>query len=309
MIGHNDSGDTNRVFKMNLNADLIEEVYIPEAIHIDWEDVATDAYQDHLYIGDFGSNNFNFDRYERKIIKVEINSLFEPVNVREINFSFEDYSISPSHLNFDCEAMLIHEENIVLFTKNHGSSGYSKVYKLNITDSLQMAMLVDSFQTTYKVTGADIFLERVAVLTEGSIILGTINGSEQIIWDDPINLPFAKYEAITYLNKDEVLIARDGESQELLIVSIKKPIEPEFEEIYFNSDGNLVIAMNPDFAEPINKFSLHSLSGQLLWSSEVNDCCQYYTFQTNHLSSQSMILEISTAVKRRYRKIIAVKTN
>ena len=51
---HNDSGDTARLFMIDLTGRLLEERPIPNATNADWEDVATDG--DTIWIDDAGNN-------------------------------------------------------------------------------------------------------------------------------------------------------------------------------------------------------------------------------------------------------------
>ena len=52
---HNDSGDTPRIFAISAEGELVAEVAVEDADHLDWEDIAVDD-SGHLYVGDFGNN-------------------------------------------------------------------------------------------------------------------------------------------------------------------------------------------------------------------------------------------------------------
>lgn len=56
---HNDSGDTARLFRVGLDGSDGGVVDVPQATHIDWEDIATLRWQGEpaLLIGDIGDNN------------------------------------------------------------------------------------------------------------------------------------------------------------------------------------------------------------------------------------------------------------
>ena len=55
---HNDSGDRARLFRVGLDGSDLGEVAVPEAVAIDWEDIATFSWQGTpaLLIGDVGDN-------------------------------------------------------------------------------------------------------------------------------------------------------------------------------------------------------------------------------------------------------------
>lgn len=98
----------------------------------DWEAIESDG--ENLYIGDFGNNRGN--RKDLKIIKLSLDSLKNRVNFTNIPlkqridckslkgeiiaFSYTDqkeFNIRRLH-NFDCEAMVIRDTSILLFSKN-----------------------------------------------------------------------------------------------------------------------------------------------------------------------------------------------
>ena len=162
MYSHNDSGDSSVFFNIYPSSNAIP-YYYPEIDHLDWEDIAMSNDNKTIYIGDTGSNNYFFEREFRTIYKIEFENGEPSDSVKTLVFDLEGYSETTNHFNFDCEAILSKDTNIYLFTKNYGSSGYSKIYRINNFDTLQTAVLLDSFLTSYRVTGADIYLDEIAI--------------------------------------------------------------------------------------------------------------------------------------------------
>ncbi len=120
---HVDSGGSNEIYKLSLSDfSILATVSLPGTTNNDWEDIAQD--NDYIYIGDFGNNN-NGNRTDLKIYRILKSSIsgtppFSPV-IDEINFSYTDQvDFTPqggNNTDFDCEAMIVTQNNIYLFTK------------------------------------------------------------------------------------------------------------------------------------------------------------------------------------------------
>jgi len=134
IITHNDSGDDANLYELDsLSGNLQRTINITNATNIDWEDITED--ENHLYIGDFGNNNGN--RTNLKIYKI-LKSDFKnnnAVTTEIISFSYEDqtdFTSRPNATNFDAEAIVFHENSLLIFTKNWIDLKTKKFYQIQI---------------------------------------------------------------------------------------------------------------------------------------------------------------------------------
>jgi len=153
LITHNDSGGTAQLFEMDTVSNTITRtVTISNATNVDWEDIAQDA--DYIYIGDFGNNDGT--RTDLKIYRVPKSEYDNNTTVTAelIDFSYNDQSsfTADSDTNFDCEAMVIKGDNILLFSKNHGNLECN-VYIMPKTIGTHTAVNSSSYDTEGFVTG------------------------------------------------------------------------------------------------------------------------------------------------------------
>jgi hypothetical protein len=116
----NDGGNTNQIFELNPQTGEVKRaIQVINATNTDWEDMAKN--ETHLFIGDFGNNTGN--RKDLKIWKIPLSDLASKTEVtaQEIRFHYPqqtDFSGSNSSHNFDCEALLVRDNQLHLFTKN-----------------------------------------------------------------------------------------------------------------------------------------------------------------------------------------------
>lgn len=155
---HNDSGDSARFFEIDTNGNLLRTIKLSGVKAVDIEDMTQDA-EGNLYFGDFGNNANN--RQDLCIYKIPGPDLLasDSVTPRIIRFSFEDqlqFPPPPEEQNFDCEAFFHHGGSLYLFSKNRGSSGYCKMYRIPDQEGYYTAALIDSFDTRTWITSADL---------------------------------------------------------------------------------------------------------------------------------------------------------
>ena len=164
----NDGGGDAVIFKIDtLSNTILQRVYLTGAVNKDWEDIAFDG--TYFYIGDFGNNN-NGARTDLKIYKFPISSIpphgGNPVvniaanEIEVINFMYADQpqppvATSTNNTKFDCEAMLIDNGQIHLFTKDWINSTTSH-YVINSTNAGNYILSPkETLATNYLVTAAD----------------------------------------------------------------------------------------------------------------------------------------------------------
>lgn len=151
---HNDDQDT-RLFGLEVSSgELARVIDLPGKDNIDWESISQD--EDWIYIGDFGNNTGS--RADLHILRVEKRSFDKPNPVIDtIWFSFSNQlSMEPvesGSTDFDCEAFIVANDRIYLFTKQWLSKGTS-IYTLPVIPGTYVAMLKDSIDIGGMITGA-----------------------------------------------------------------------------------------------------------------------------------------------------------
>ena len=114
---HNDDSNVN-IYKLNKSTgDITTTHNLSGVINIDWEEISQD--QNNIYIGEFG-NNVSGNRTNLKIYKFLKSTISNPI-IETINFSYSnqtDFTAqNVNNTDFDCEAFVVTENEILLFTK------------------------------------------------------------------------------------------------------------------------------------------------------------------------------------------------
>ena len=168
---HNDNTDTN-IYSLDTLDGKITQIYSLVGIkNRDWEEISQD--EEYIFLGDFGNNAGN--RRDLKIYRIAKNSLASRSAVIDsIEFSYSDqvnFSPGSNNTDFDCEAFVVAEDSIYLFTKQWISNRTS-VYALPKIPGIYIAHLKLSFDVNGLVTGAA-YLEskKIIVLSGYSISL------------------------------------------------------------------------------------------------------------------------------------------
>ena len=168
LVTHNDSRNPADLYFLESNGKSYSQ-HFPELVNHDWEE-ACYRFPD-LYVGDFGNNCncrqdlsvLHFVQYTDSTGKI----LFEFKN--KISFNYSDQTNFPpgkSNFNFDCEAMILQNNSLVLFSKNKSiqGTGFTKIYSLDLNQTSTTAHLLDSIFTKEAITAA-------AVSNSGDTIL------------------------------------------------------------------------------------------------------------------------------------------
>lgn len=139
---HNDDTD-NRLYSLDTaTGTILDSKVLSSTINKDWEEISQD--EQYIYVGDFG-NNSNGNRTDLHILRIEKNAflLNAPV-IDTIYFSYADQTnFTPTGANntdFDCEAFLVSNDSIYLFTKQWVSEK-TNIYVLPKTPGIHTAML------------------------------------------------------------------------------------------------------------------------------------------------------------------------
>jgi hypothetical protein len=164
----NDRGGTPVLYRIDtLTNTLLQRVILEDATNVDWEDISFDG--TYFYIGDFG-NNLNGARTNLKIYKFPISAVPDyasnPVatipaqQIEVINFTYSDQPQPPvaTALNtaqFDCEAMIVDNGKIHLFSKNWINNNCTHYIISSTNAGTYTAMPLEILTTNYLVSGAD----------------------------------------------------------------------------------------------------------------------------------------------------------
>lgn len=142
-------------------------VDIPFTSNVDWEEITQD--EEYIYIGDFG-NNSSGDRTDLRIYRFKKSEFDDIQNVDTIKFSYElqtDFSPQTGNeTNFDCEAFIVTENYIYLFTKEWLSKK-TTLYRLDKTPGEQTAIAIDSLDVDGFISGVSHFQDKKLITLVG----------------------------------------------------------------------------------------------------------------------------------------------
>ena len=164
---HNDNQDKNLYGLTNLGL-IQKKISLEKVINTEWEDISQDS--TYIYIGDFG-NNFKGNRTDLHILRIEKKSLFSnnPV-IDTISFSYSNQTnLSQKRSNstdFDCEAFVVSQDTIYLFTKQWNQKKTS-VYVLPKTPGQYVAQLKETLNVGGLITGATFSPSKKAIVLSG----------------------------------------------------------------------------------------------------------------------------------------------
>jgi hypothetical protein len=151
---HNDHFDTT-FYGLDLKGKIKKKINFPNLKSNDWEDISQDSL--YIYMGDFG-NNYRGNRKDLRILRIQKESFYtnNPV-IDTISFSYSDqknFSPLEQHTSdFDCEAFVVLQDNIYLFTKQWKKEKTS-VYALPKKPGTYIATLKETIDAQGLITGA-----------------------------------------------------------------------------------------------------------------------------------------------------------
>ena len=160
---HTDNANVPVIYSLDpYTGEVLETKYISGVSCIDWEDMAKSP--THLFIGDFG-NNATGSRTDMKIHRIKWEDIenedLDTVEARSISFGFNssyypEADASEDNTKFDCEAMLVMNDTIYLFTKNWRDTD-CYIYAIPNKANYEWNDLdpIDVVNLEYMVTGAD----------------------------------------------------------------------------------------------------------------------------------------------------------
>ena len=229
---HNDNSDTNLYALDSLYGRIIRNYQMRGIANTDWEEISQD--EDYVYIGDFGNNSGNRD--DLKIFRAGKNSILNNSAVYDsVCFTYADqvdFTPAAYDSDFDCEAFIVSEDSIFLFTKEWVSNQTS-VYSLPKSPGSYAAKRRSSWDVNGLITGA-VYLEdkRIIVLTGYSerlkpflFLLYDFEGHDFFSGNKrkiEVLLPYHQIEGIATTNGIKYFITNEYFSMEPLIKTRQK---------------------------------------------------------------------------------------
>jgi len=163
----NDDTD-NTIYGVDTNGVIQKKIALKNATNKDWEEIAQDS--SYFYIGDFG-NNVSGNRKDLRILRVEKISLEgKTQKIDTISFSYSNQTdftkIKSNTTNFDCEAFVVVNDSIYLFTKQWKQKR-TTVYVIPKTPGNYTAQLKDTFNVNGLITSATILPDKKLLALSG----------------------------------------------------------------------------------------------------------------------------------------------
>lgn len=172
LITINDSENDAFLFELDkTTGNSTRKVFVKNATNSDWEALAQS--NDYIFIGDIGNNagmRTNLQIY--RVLKIDFLQN-DTVFADTITYIYEDHPLvpqPPNGHNWDAEAMVFKNDSLFIFTKNWSNSK-TNLYKLPAKTGNHIAQKVDSLNTQFLVTGADI--KQSQILLTGYNLQGT----------------------------------------------------------------------------------------------------------------------------------------
>lgn len=206
---HNDDLDTT-LYGLDKNGKIKKKINLEKIKNNEWEDISQDSL--YFYLGDFG-NNITGARKNLHLLRIEKKSILTPTPVIDtIAFTYDNQiDFEPKKeantTDFDCEAFIVSNDSIYLFTKQWVSEK-TNVYRLPKDPGTQIAKYKETLDVEGLITGATILPQKKGVVLCGYsglmlpfvyLLYGYKNndfstGNKRRI---RISLPFHQIEAIT----------------------------------------------------------------------------------------------------------------
>ena len=168
LLTHNDNTDLKLYSLDSISGAVLETFAVTGTSNTDWEEIAQD--NQYIYIGDFG-NNSNDNRTNLRIIRVGKEELLSgDIQANSIHFSYSNQTnfalTGGNNTDFDCEAFVVANDSIYLFTKQWVSKKTS-VYAFPKTPGTHIAQLRSTYDVSGLITGATYQEDKKLVVLTG----------------------------------------------------------------------------------------------------------------------------------------------
>lgn len=229
---HNDDRD-NFIYGIDTaSGKIIKSIRLKYLENIDWEEISQD--EDFIYIGDIGNNKGN--RKDLRIYRIAKNDFIEGnMKIDTIAFKYnlqnEFNSSQANTTNFDCEAFIIVEDSIYLFTKEWSNLNTS-IYAIPKLPGNYTAIHRHTIDVKGLITGA-VFCKKQKMialcgyskLLEPFVYLlkefNNYNFNATNRRKLELNLPLHQIEGITTYNEKDFFISNEELSRSILEIPTK----------------------------------------------------------------------------------------
>ncbi|HRE76314.1 MAG TPA: T9SS C-terminal target domain-containing protein [Flavobacterium sp.] len=223
---HNDDTDLN-LYQLDKKGSITKKIKLNGVKNKDWEELTQD--KTHFYLGDFG-NNASGNRTDLTIYKIAKDSLFDNPKIEIITFSYPeqtDFTKQKSNTtNFDCEAFIATENELILFTKQWKNK-HSAVYRLPKNPGNYSAEYITSLKVKGLITGATFVEEKNLIALCGhnkklKPFLYLITDLKDFNFEKAnqrkikLKLPFHQIEAISSTNGIDFYITNERFSRKII---------------------------------------------------------------------------------------------
>jgi hypothetical protein len=224
---HNDNNDTNLYSLDTIYGNIVKAYPLSRIENTDWEEISQD--EDYIYIGDFGNNSGNRD--DLKIFRAPKNSVLNnSAAIDSICFAYSnqtDFTPGDYNTDFDCEAFIVSDDSIYLFTKQWTSKETS-IYALPKNPGTYVAKLRSTFDVKGLITGAVYLKEKGIIVLSGYsrrldpffYLLYDFRGTDFFGGNKrklEVLLPYHQIEGITTADGIKYYVTNEHFSLELLI--------------------------------------------------------------------------------------------
>jgi hypothetical protein len=163
----NDDTDTT-IYGVDTSGVVQKKIALKKVTNKDWEEISQDS--SYFYIGDFG-NNASGNRKDLHILRIEKRSIDRKTHkIDTISFSYSNQTdftkVNSNKTNFDCEAFVVVDDSIYLFTKQWRQKRTS-VYTIPKTPGNYSAQLKNTFNVKGLITSATIVNDKKLLVLSG----------------------------------------------------------------------------------------------------------------------------------------------
>lgn len=213
---HNDDGDSTLYGINPVSGEIERELPVSGLTVTDWEELQQD--DEYLYIGDTG-NNYRGNRTDLRILKKE-KTLQRTDTIRFYYPEQTDFSVQKANsTDFDCEAFLVTDSMIYLFTKEWSSQA-TRLYKIPNSPGNHTAKKTGSLKVNGLITGAAFHPSQQLIVLIGYTktlhpflyILHDfqkddfLNGRQQRL---KINKRFLQTESVCFINSSKIAVTNE----------------------------------------------------------------------------------------------------
>lgn len=157
--GFNDSGGKAALYKITPKGNISQTIFLKNAKNVDWESIASN--DSLIFLCDVGNNRGNRKDlciYYLRKDAISPNKEIQHLEANKIAFHYPEqtnFEKQNYQHDFDCEAVCWFNGKLHLFTKEWKSKR-THHYTLELGKKEQAAKLIDSYNSNFLITGADI---------------------------------------------------------------------------------------------------------------------------------------------------------